>query len=56
MRDPSPENITGKKVHVVNHEINWGHAALAIAAIFVVWQLSGWVGGNDEEASERGGL
>jgi len=54
MQDPTPENITGRKVHVVNHEVNWGYVVLGIAAIYVFAQLSGWFGGNSEEDGLRG--
>ncbi|MFK8215594.1 hypothetical protein [Haloferax volcanii] len=38
MQDPLPENITGSKrvAHTVQHEVNWGYVALAVAVIFVV--------------------
>lgn len=51
MQDPSPENITGSKQvsHVVEHKINWGHVAIGLAVIFVVWKMSGLLEG---EASE----
>lgn len=38
MRDPLPENITGSKriAHTVQHEVNWGYVAMAVAVIFLV--------------------
>lgn len=43
MNDPSPENITGQKrvTHSVEHRINWGYVAASVAALIVLWRLSG---------------
>jgi hypothetical protein len=49
MNDPVPENITGRKAvtHSVEHRIDWGHVALAGAALAVVYVL--FLRGVDEE-------
>ena len=41
MNDPTPENITGEKrvVHSVEHSIDWGHVAAAIAVLVVVVKI-----------------
>lgn len=37
MQDPLPSNIDGQKVvsHEVQHSVNWGYVAVAVAAIYV---------------------
>jgi len=41
MQDPHPANIAGQKrvVHKVEHSIDWGHVALGVGAVAVVWAL-----------------
>lgn len=38
MQDPLQENIAGEKrvVHTVEHRVNWGHVALAVAVLAVI--------------------
>ena len=38
MEDPLPENIDGTKrvVHSVEHSVNWGHVALAVAGLALI--------------------
>ena len=38
MEDPLPENIEGQKrvVHTVEHRVNWGYVAAAIAVLAVL--------------------
>jgi len=39
MDDPQPENIQGSKqvVHKVEHQINWGHVALAVGVLTALY-------------------
>jgi hypothetical protein len=41
--DPAPENVVGEVVHrhSFEHRIEWGHVALAAAAIVIVVTLFG---------------
>jgi hypothetical protein len=41
MRDPVARNIRGSKVetHEFSHHIDWGHVALAVAAVVVVYAV-----------------
>jgi len=52
MKDPHPENIQGEKVHVIEHQVNWGHVVGGVAALYVAWQVFGGLssaeGGDDE--------
>jgi hypothetical protein len=54
MRDPHPENIGGSKVqkHVFEHSMNWGHIALAVAVLVVVWKVAPVLASDDEEKDQ----
>lgn len=41
--EPLPENVSGEVVesHAFEHRVDWGHVALGLAAIYVVWKASG---------------
>ena len=58
MRDPMAENISGQKVqrHVFKHEINWGHVAIAAAAVIVAVQLFSSGQENGEVEADRRGV
>ena len=49
MRDPKPENITGEKTqqHVFKHQINWSHAAIAVAILVLSYVI--YTSHRDEE-------
>jgi len=49
MEDPLPENIDGQKrvVHTVEHRVNWGYVAAAVAVLVVV-AIVGSRSRNDE--------
>lgn len=56
--EPLPENVNGEVVesHAFEHRIDWGHVALGLAAIYVVWKASSLVDrGNDEEGAGHTG-
>jgi hypothetical protein len=54
--EPAPENVAGEVVHrhAFEHRIDWGHVALALAAVVIVVTLSGSdavsVGESDAES------
>lgn len=52
--EPAPENIAGEVVHrhSFEHRIEWGHVALAAAAIVIVVTVFGsdTVSGSDTES------
>lgn len=62
MQDPSPENIVGEKrvIHRVNHQIHWGHVALAVALILLLVQfgppLLEAVGVDTTDEEQQGGF
>lgn len=39
--EPDPSNVTGEVVHrhAFEHRVNWGHVALALAAVLVAWRV-----------------
>jgi len=50
VQDPEPSNIRGQKrvVHSVEHQVNWGYVAIAVAVIAVVWWVSRTTGSDEE--------
>lgn len=54
--EPAPENVAGEVVHrhAFEHRIDWGHVAIAGAAVAIVVTLSGSdlvsVRGSDSES------
>lgn len=54
--EPVPENIAGEVIHrhAFEHRVDWGHIALAAAAIVIVVTVSGSdgasTGGSDAES------
>lgn len=52
MQDPHPANIEGNKIqkHVFTHEINWSHAAIAVAAIYATYKFGQWVSDSSGES------
>jgi hypothetical protein len=54
--EPAPENVAGEVVHrhAFEHRIDWGHVALALAAIVIVVTVFGSdsvsVRGSDRES------
>ena len=54
--EPAPENVAGEVVHrhAFEHRIDWGHVAIAVAAVAIVVTLSGSdfvsAGGSDSES------
>jgi hypothetical protein len=54
--EPAPENVAGEVVHrhAFEHRIDWGHVALALAAVVIALTLFGSdsasVGGSDSES------
>jgi hypothetical protein len=41
MQDPVPENIEGQvtETHEFTHRVDWGHVALSVAALAVVYAV-----------------
>lgn len=41
MQDPVPENIEGQVIetHEFSHRVNWGHVALSVAALVVIYAV-----------------
>lgn len=54
MRDPQPENIAGAKTqkHVIKHQINWSHVAVAVVALVVIWKVAPVFASDDEEKDQ----
>lgn len=56
MQDPKPENIEGSKriTHTVEHKVDWGHVALGLGLLALVWLISRHVDvesdGDDDSA------
>lgn len=56
MRDPTPENITGEKVRVVRHEIEWSHLVWGVVALVVLSLLYDRLAAPDDTDDTDGGL
>jgi hypothetical protein len=60
MADPVPENIDGRKLvshsfnHEIGHRIDWGHVALAVAAILAIYVLFLRGGSEVEDRDDLG--
>jgi len=55
MQDPKPENIEGTKrvAHTVEHRVDWGHVALGIGLLALVWLIHRHVDLDDEDDDEE---
>lgn len=51
-----PGNVTGKKIHRFEHRIDWGHVALAAAALLVVFKFSGGLTETPKEDDTQSGV
>jgi len=51
MRDPSPENITGQKRHVLKWEINVAYTVAAVLALYLAWKFFGGLSSSEEDAA-----
>jgi len=53
VNDPAPANISGEKrvTHSVEHRINWGYVAVAVAVLVVVAVVGSRRSGREPEES-----
>lgn len=55
--EPNPENVSGEIVrrHSFEHHINWGHVALAVAALYIASKGVYLLDSDDSNEPEESG-
>ena len=62
MADPDPSNIDGRKIvshsfeHNLRHRVDWGHVALAVAAVVAIYVVFVRRSGVEDEDANLGNV